>query len=240
MKKDRYMFKFILALIVASLILYLINYAIFKDLHHIGMFFTEDLAFIPIEVLVTVLIIERALEKREKKHKLQKINLLIEIFFEEVGNQLLRTIAKRDNGCDELCSVIPKIGDGIIKDFNEIKERIERYICKLNFNKEDIEDIYTNLNENKETLFRFIENPYLDEHDIFTDLLQAAVHLHSEIKLRKSKGDLTSEDISHLNSDILRLYKYLTKEWIVYMKYIEKEYPFLYSFALKNIPFKQC
>ena len=37
MKKDRYMFKFILALIVASLILYLINYAIFKDLHHIGM-----------------------------------------------------------------------------------------------------------------------------------------------------------------------------------------------------------
>ena len=27
------------------------------------MFFTEDLAFIPIEVLVTVLIIERALKK---------------------------------------------------------------------------------------------------------------------------------------------------------------------------------
>lgn len=138
MKKDRYMFKFILVLIVASLILYLINYAIFEDLHHIGMFFTEDLAFIPIEVLVTVLIIERALEKREKKHKLQKINLLIEIFFEEVGNQLLRTIAKRDNGCDELCSVIPKIGDSIIKDFNELKERVERYSCKLNFNKEDI------------------------------------------------------------------------------------------------------
>lgn len=40
MKKDRYMVKFILVLIGASLILYLINYAIFKDLHHIGMFFT--------------------------------------------------------------------------------------------------------------------------------------------------------------------------------------------------------
>lgn len=240
MKKDRYMVKFILVLIGASLILYLINYAIFKDLHHIGMFFTEDLAFIPIEVLVTVLIIERALEKREKKHKLQKINLLIEIFFEEVGNQLLSTIAKRDNGCDELCSVIPKIGNSIVNDFNSLKERVEKYSCKLNLNEEDIEDIYINLNDNKEILFRFIENPYLDEHDIFTDLLQAAVHLHSEIKLRKSKGDLRNEDISHLNSDILRLYKYLTKEWIVYMKYIEKEYPFLYSFALKNIPFKQC
>ena len=125
-------------------------------------------------------------------------------------------------------------------DFNSLKERVEKYSCKLNLNEEDIEDIYINLNDNKEILFRFIENPYLDEHDIFTDLLQAAVHLHSEIKLRKSKGDLTNEDISHLNSDILRLYKYLTKEWIVYMKYIEKEYPFLYSFALKNIPFKQC
>ncbi|MBS5925968.1 MAG: hypothetical protein KIC66_02625 [Clostridium sp.] len=101
---------------------------------------------------------------------------------------MLRTIAKRDNGCDELCSVISQIGDSIINDFNSLKERIEKYSCKLNFNEEDIEDIY----------------------------------------------------INHLNSDILKLYKYLTKEWIVYMKYIEKEYPFLYSFALTNIPFKQC
>ena len=63
---------------------------------------------------------------------------------------------------------------------------------------------------------------------------------------RVAKGILNNEEdiediyINHLNSDILKLYKYLTKEWIVYMKYIEKEYPFLYSFALKNIPFKQC
>ena len=50
----------------------------------------------------------------------------------------MRTIAKRDNGCDELCSVIPKIGDSIINDFNSLKERIEKYSCKLNFNEEDI------------------------------------------------------------------------------------------------------
>lgn len=58
------------------------------------------------------------------------------------------TIAKRDNGCDELCSVIPQIGDSIINDFNSLKERIEQYSCKLNFNEEDIEDIYINLNDN--------------------------------------------------------------------------------------------
>ena len=61
------------------------------------MFFSEDLAFIPIEVFVTVLIIDKQLERREKKKKEQKINLLTEIFFEETGNDLLRVIASKDN-----------------------------------------------------------------------------------------------------------------------------------------------
>ncbi|MGL4109080.1 hypothetical protein [Clostridium sp. LP20] len=237
MKKDRYTFRLVSMLLVASFILYVINYLLFRDLHHIVMFFTEDLAFIPIEVLVTVLIIEKELERREKIHKLQKINLAIEIFFEEVGNELLEKIASKDKESGRLSRLLPKLGESMDNKAKEIEKAMENYNCTLHIDKADILEVYGLLKDNKESFLRFIENPYLSEHDIFTDLLQSAIHLHSEIKIRSRNGELSKEDINHLRIDILRLYKYLSKEWVVYMKYIEKEYPFLYTFALEHMPF---
>ena len=67
--KKNHTLRVALSLVVASVILYIINYLIFRDFHHIMMFFSEDLAFIPIEVFVTVLIIDKQLERREKKKK---------------------------------------------------------------------------------------------------------------------------------------------------------------------------
>ena len=239
MKKDRYTVKLVFVLLFSSAVLYLINFLIYRDLHHIGMFFTEDLAFIPIEVLVTVVIIERALEKREKKKKMEKVNLLIEVFFEEVGNELLTSIASRDKRTDKISRLLPKGNEKISDRYKEIKEAIENYNCSLKLNEDDIDEIYKILCDNKGSVVRFIENPYLVEHDIFTDLLQSAIHVYSEIKARKKNGKLSDADISHLNVDILRMYKYLSKEWLVYIKYIEKEYPFLYTFALDHAPFSR-
>ncbi|MEG0296546.1 MAG: hypothetical protein RR620_07470 [Clostridium sp.] len=236
MKKDRYNLKLAGVLILSSLILYLINYILFKDLHHILMFLTEDLAFIPIEVLVTVLIIDRELERREKSKKSQKVNLLIEIFFEEVGNELLSLISSKDVGHCEIRKLMPQSGESI-NDYSAIEARIENYNCTFVLKGNDVNDVYELLHENKESFFRFIENPYLGEHDVFTDLLQSAFHLYNDIKSRKKKGEYTQMDLDHISEDVSRLYKYLSKEWAVYMKYIEKEYPFLYALALKNMPF---
>ena len=67
--------------------------------------------------------------------------------------------------------------------------------------------------------------------------MQSAFHAYSDIKHRRKKGSYNKEDLDHLSEDISRLYKYLSKEWIVYLKYIEKEYSYLYKLVLKNMPF---
>ena len=232
--KKNHTLRVALSLVVASVILYIINYLIFRDFHHIMMFFSEDLAFIPIEVFVTVLIIDKQLERREKKKKEQKINLLTEIFFEETGNDLLRVIASKDNRNAEIQKLTCKNN---ITDLLEIESKIKKHECEFSLNEEDLEDIFKTLSDSKDSLVRFIENPYLDEHDIFTDLLQSAFHAYSDIKHRKIKGYYTKADLSHISEDISRLYKYLAKEWIVYFRYIEKEYPYLYKLVLDDIPF---
>ncbi len=54
-------------LIALSAILYVIHYSLFHDLHHIGIYGVGDLAFLPIEVLLVVLIVDWAISAQEKE-----------------------------------------------------------------------------------------------------------------------------------------------------------------------------
>lgn len=239
MKKDKYTLKLVLILLTSSFVLYLLNYLLFKDLHHIVMFLTEDMAFIPIEVLITVLLIENQFERREKKHTLQKTNLLIEIFFEEIGNELLKKIAKIDTSSCKIGTLIPKDGESINRNYRNIEVTIHSYNCRLLLKEEEFKDIHRFLYQNKESFLRFLESPHLSEHDAFTELLQSVFHLYKEGSFRLKKESLSKDDLEHLSEDVSRVYKLLAIEWAVYMKYIENEYPFLYSLALENVPFNK-
>ena len=87
---------FVLTLAAIFLLLsgvtYLIHYLIFRDAHHIFIYLVGDLAFLPLEVLLVVVIIERILTRRETQAKLQKLNMVVGAFFSEVGNYLLRSL----------------------------------------------------------------------------------------------------------------------------------------------------
>ena len=91
-----YSFFIILATIfvVLSGVIYFVHYFIFRDVHHIFIYMVGDLAFLPLEVFLVVLIIERILTRREKQAKLQKLNMVVGAFFSEVGNHLLRDLLK--------------------------------------------------------------------------------------------------------------------------------------------------
>src|SRR4030042_495346 len=75
--------------LLSSGLLYLGHYLIFRDAHHIFIYLIGDLAFLPIEVFLVVIVIERILNHREKQAQFQKLNMVIGAFFSEVGNQLL-------------------------------------------------------------------------------------------------------------------------------------------------------
>ena len=59
----RYLNFIILAaiLIALSALVYFIHYAIFHDVHHIFIYLVGDLAFLPLEVFLVVIVLERIL-----------------------------------------------------------------------------------------------------------------------------------------------------------------------------------
>jgi len=90
MKRLSFIVYLAIGCLLLSVILYLIDYLIFRDAHTLFLYLMSSLAFLPLEILIVVLIIERVLAQSERKVKLQKMNMVAGAFFSEAGNYLLR------------------------------------------------------------------------------------------------------------------------------------------------------
>jgi len=65
----------------------------------------------------------------------------------------------------------------------------------------------------------------------------SVVHLRDELVFMKD-NETSDIDINHLKNDIMRVYKNITIQWVHYLEYLNKFYPFLYNNAIRVNPFK--
>jgi uncharacterized membrane protein len=77
--------RFGLLLIALSVILYLVHFFVFHDLTYVETYALGDLAFLPIEVLLVVLVVDWVITRQEKRSQLTKLNMVIGVYFSEVG-----------------------------------------------------------------------------------------------------------------------------------------------------------
>ncbi len=101
----------------------------------------------------------------------------------------------------------------------------------------DLEILRDFLIQNRRFLLALLENPQIIEHDSFAPLIQAIFHLTDELMARDRLTGLPSNDYDHLSVDINRAYAVLIVEWIAYMNYLKKTYPYLFSLAMRTNPF---
>lgn len=238
MNKSKWQVKFGVFLVLLSLVLYIIHYAVFHDPHHIFVFLVEDIAFIPIEVLIVSLILHKILEEREKQHILEKLNMLIGVFFNEVGTKLLNSIFNADNNEKYISPIFTDIEAWDDNDFkHKVKLAKEELKYQIDIEKINISDLAGLLKSKRSFLLGLLQNPSLLEHETFTELLTAVFHLEDELHHHGNYEDLNEEDFEHLKIDIERVYPLLVYEWIAYMKYLKKNYPYLFSLAIRYNPF---
>ena len=91
-------------LVFLSAILYYIHFLIFRDPVHIFKYLLGDIAFLPIEVLLVTVIIHQLLDVREKQNRMDKLNMVIGVFFSEVGTALLTYLSGFDPNLDHIIS----------------------------------------------------------------------------------------------------------------------------------------
>lgn len=225
------------SLIALSILFYLAHYVIFRDAHHIFIFLIGDIAFVFTEVLLVSLIIHRLLSLRERRMRLEKMNMVIGAFFSEVGTQLLAFLSDFDTQVEKIGKELIVTNEWSDKEFEEVISRLKNYDYRIDIKSPHIEDLREFLLRKRDFLLRLLENPNLLEHEAFTGLLHPVFHLTEELTARGNLRDLPPKDLTHLSIDVRRVYVLLVHQWLDYMRYLKANYPYLFSFAMRTNPF---
>jgi len=226
-----------IALVVLSAIGYCVHFLIFRDLHHIFLYLVGDIAFVFLEVLLVTLIIHELLSNREKLQRLQKLNMVIGAFFSEVGTGLLRFCAAWDSGLPavrEQLKVSTLWGEA---EFEKVEEALRGYHYRVEAGDLDVGALRPFVTCKRDFLLRLMENPNLLEHERFTSLLMAVFHLTEELMARTEGSELPESDLKHLAGDVDRVYDQLARVWLEYMRHLKRNYPYLFSLAVRTNPF---
>lgn len=240
MKRLRWQLMLGIALVVLSTLLYLFHYTLFHDPHHILIYMMGDIAFVPIEVLFVTLIIHRVLSSREKRIKLQKLNMVVGTFFSEVGTYLPAYFSDRDPDLDDIRKDLLVSGEWTDEEFGKAWQKLRAYTYRADMSQVNLEDLRNHLISKRDFLVRLLENPLLLDNESFTGLLRAVFHLTEELQARDDFRTLPETDMDHLAGDIHRAYYNLVMQWLQYMKHLEREHPYLFSLAMRTNPFDRA
>ena len=226
-----------LLLVAVSVILYYIQIRIFQTPRDTYFYLFQDLAFIPVQVLLVTLILNQLLNVREKLSMLNKLNMVIGTFFSEVGTTLLKSFAAFDQNTDTFRGELLMRTDWTDQQFAAAVKRVRSNDFKIQHTGSDLEALKTFLSGKRNFLLGLLENPNLLEHETFTELLWSVFHLSEELAVRADLQHLPVADGIHIAGDIRRAYTILIVEWLSYMKHLKYDYPYLFSFAVRTNPF---
>ncbi|MBM3705424.1 MAG: hypothetical protein FJW66_02755 [Actinobacteria bacterium] len=239
MRKIKWQLILGISLAVLSAALYSVHFLIFRDSRHIFIYLLGDVAFLPIEVLLVTLIIDRVLSVREKRAMLDKLNMVIGAFFSEVGLRLLYHFSSFDLNASNIKKELSGIDSWKDRDFDRVKLLVKKFKYSVSPRSGNLEALKGFLTNKRAFLLRLLENPNLLEHEKFTELLWAVFHLTEELEYRKGLDASPESDLNHIAGDIKRAYVILIGEWLEYIKHLKNSYPYLFSLASRINPFDE-
>ena len=103
------------------------------------------------------------------------------MFFSELGNGLLRQFAQLDPRIDMLHQILKVSNEWKNEDFKKAKKSLEEHRFFIDSRRGDLLKLREYLQDRANFLLRMLENPTLQEHGNFTDLLRAIFHLRDEL-----------------------------------------------------------
>jgi hypothetical protein len=231
LKKD-WRFQWGAAFLLLAVVFNAIHFVVFRDADYIGKFVIAQLGFLPVSVFLVTVVLNQLLAKREKLALLNKMNMVIGAFYSEVGNELLAFVELTA----ELRKKFQIAPNWQNDDFQSAEKLASQSTFEASCKKERLPALKDFLVGKRGFLLALLANPNLLEHDSFTELLWAVLHLTEELACRGDIGALPDSDVDHLLGDVRRALRAVLVEWLRYMRHLQKGYPYLFSLAVRMCP----
>jgi voltage-gated potassium channel len=214
----------------------------YGDVHPVtplGKLFTVILIILGVGTFLGVIAnaTEMMLSKREKQVRMEKLNMVIGVFFSEVGTQLIKDFVDYDPDFDEVRKGLIVTEKWTHQDFLTVSRHLRSSDFNVEVEKADLQPLASFLVGKRDFLVRLLENPILLEHESFTELLRAVFHLVEELDFRDDLRQLPPADKMHIGGDIKRVYHLLVDQWLDYMEHLKDNYPYLFNLAMRTNPF---
>jgi voltage-gated potassium channel len=177
------------------------------------------------------------LSRRDRELRLQKLQMVVGLFFSEAGTRLLHLFAAADVSGKSLAGELAMEDSWGVREFQRARRSLDRHPFQVDMQRIDLEQLSAFLAEHGNLLVRLLESPYMLEHESFTDLLIALLHFKEELQYRDGFSGLPDSDRDHLCRDINRVYRQAAVQWLDYVLHLKDNYPFLFSLALRTNPF---
>lgn len=237
MKKYSYLITIGLLPIVGSAVMYYVNYLLFGDAHHLFQLVCEELAYMPLYILITAVIAERLLSIRDKAEMSKRTNSLVGTFFTEIGYDLIKIFIKFDENYSEIKENLINVENWDASVSKHIRSVLENHKYKVSEGREDLYLLYDFLMAKKDFILILMSNSNLLEEGEFSELLLSVNHILEEFRIRGEISVYDNDDIEHLHIDIDNAYRNLINGWVKYMLHLKKEYNPLYKLVLRKNPF---
>ena len=214
----------------------------YGDVHPVtaaGKFFAIFLIILGVSTFLGVFAngAELILSRREKQVLMKKMNMVIGVFFSEVGAKLIRIFSNADPHFDDIQKGMIVTEKWTHQDFLTVSDHLKHFQYGIEVSKTDLASLKDFLLKQRDFLVRLLENPILLDHESFTDLLRAVFHLTEELSYREDLKQLPNTDHAHIAGDMKRAYHLLVHQWLDYMEYLKVNYPYLFSLAMRTNPF---
>lgn len=227
------------ALIAVSAVAFGLQLLIFDRPADTLFYLLQDIGFVPIQVLLVTLVINELLQRREREIVAHKMNIVIGSFFTQAGNTLLRYLSQFDVHIDQIRNIARIETRWTERDFARARGELETYDYTIDCHCAELSVLKKILNEHRWLLLELLANPNLLEHESFTELLWAILHISQELDIREDVDNLSNDDYAHMSEDLRRAYILLTFQWLLYVRHLRSDYPYMYSFVVRTNPFEE-
>lgn len=237
MKRLTWQLAFGILLVLISVFVYYEQIQVFHAERDTFFYLFQDLAFVPINILLVTLIVDRLLRMRERAALMKKLNMVIGAYFSEVGTKLLRHFVAFDEDASAISGRLLVTAGWDDRAFAEAADAVKQHPVRMDYRRGDLSGLKEFLVSRRGFLLGLLENQNLLEHESFTELLWAVFHLMEELDSRDDVRALSRTDGEHIAGDIRRAYLILIGEWLAYLRHLRTDYPYLFSLAVRTNPF---
>ena len=219
-------------------VLVAVHVLVFHDVRTLGFYLALDVVFVPIQVLLVSILIERLLSEREREAFFNKLNMVIGAFFGEVGNELVKRVFRLCEESEDLGARLAIGAKWKAADYVVAAGVADTYRYRFRRDRGELQRLKEFVLARRSFVLGLLQNPNLLEHDAFTDMIWAVCHLSEELEAREDLGTLPDSDVEHLLGDVRRAFALLIREWLAYMEHLQTAYPYMYSLSIRTNPFR--